>query len=375
PMTSPIDLAPPWIASRTSVRTSASSSGGGRYAARSAASCSSFSASSSRLPALICSAASCRHWIARLTTSTVSASLSSCPSSISRLRMSDSSVVSSSVRGRSRSRRATLRSERIRSFSASAIRLEPPFRGPARPRRAATAARASPPTGSTRRPIHLASAQHVQMHVVHRLPPRGTVVQDQTVPRACDPLLARHQSPHEHDAPDQLRIVFTQRVHGRHVPLRDHQHVRRRLWVDVPERERMLVLMHHLGRDLPGHDPAEDALRTRHRSLQRWFTVSPENSPAPALALAPALTPPNPLRPPPTGHTILRTPSRGGYRGMLSQIEQRVLRLLRNDPDPMVPLTRIHAALVAELGPRSGTYAQLHERLRRRPDLFLLLEP
>ncbi len=60
---------------------------------------------------------------------------------------------------------------------------------------------------------------------------------------------------------------------------------------------------------------------------------------------------------------------------MLSQIEQRVLTLLRNDPDPMVPLTRIHAALVAELGPRSGTYAQLHERLRRRPDLFLLLEP
>lgn len=60
---------------------------------------------------------------------------------------------------------------------------------------------------------------------------------------------------------------------------------------------------------------------------------------------------------------------------MLSQLEQRVLTLLRNDPDPMVPLTRIHAALVAELGPRTGTYAQLHERLRRRPDLFLLLEP
>lgn len=60
---------------------------------------------------------------------------------------------------------------------------------------------------------------------------------------------------------------------------------------------------------------------------------------------------------------------------MVSQIEQRVLALLRNDPDPMVPLTRIHAALVAELGHRCGTYAQLHERLRRRPDLFLLLEP
>ena len=60
---------------------------------------------------------------------------------------------------------------------------------------------------------------------------------------------------------------------------------------------------------------------------------------------------------------------------MISEIEQRVLTLLRNDPEPLVPLTRIHAALVAELGPRTGTYAQLHERLRRRPDLFLLLEP
>jgi|GEM_PF-522906 hypothetical protein len=60
---------------------------------------------------------------------------------------------------------------------------------------------------------------------------------------------------------------------------------------------------------------------------------------------------------------------------MLSEIEQRVLTLLRNDPEPMVPLARIHAALVAELGPRIGTYAQLHDRLRRRPDLFLLLDP
>lgn len=60
---------------------------------------------------------------------------------------------------------------------------------------------------------------------------------------------------------------------------------------------------------------------------------------------------------------------------MVTEIEQRILALLRSDPDPMVPLTRLHAALVAELGPRGGTYAQLHQRIRRRPDLFLLLEP
>jgi hypothetical protein len=60
---------------------------------------------------------------------------------------------------------------------------------------------------------------------------------------------------------------------------------------------------------------------------------------------------------------------------MMSEIEQRILTLLRSDPEPMVPLSRIHAALVAELGPRSGTYAQLRERIRRRPDLFLLIEP
>src|SRR5690606_19959669 len=62
-------------------------------------------------------------------------------------------------------------------------------------------------------------------------------------------------------------------------------------------------------------------------------------------------------------------------RAMLSEIEQRVLPLLRNDHEPIVPLARIHSALVAEPVPRIGTYAQLHVPLRRRPDLLHLRDP
>jgi hypothetical protein len=56
-------------------------------------------------------------------------------------------------------------------------------------------------------------------------------------------------------------------------------------------------------------------------------------------------------------------------------IEACALALLRADPEVAVPLSRLHDALIGEAGPVVGPSGPLHERLRRRPDLFILLEP
>jgi hypothetical protein len=56
-------------------------------------------------------------------------------------------------------------------------------------------------------------------------------------------------------------------------------------------------------------------------------------------------------------------------------IEACALALLRADPEVAVPVSRLHHALLHETGPVVGPRAPLQERLRRRPDLFILLEP
>lgn len=58
-----------------------------------------------------------------------------------------------------------------------------------------------------------------------------------------------------------------------------------------------------------------------------------------------------------------------------AQLQTCVTHLLRDDPDVAVPLTRLHARLVARLGRADvGTRDELRRRLARRPDLFLILE-
>lgn len=59
----------------------------------------------------------------------------------------------------------------------------------------------------------------------------------------------------------------------------------------------------------------------------------------------------------------------------MRDITDRVAALLRTAATPSVPLSRVHVALVAEVGPGLGSYAQLRNELARRSDLFLLLEP
>lgn len=60
---------------------------------------------------------------------------------------------------------------------------------------------------------------------------------------------------------------------------------------------------------------------------------------------------------------------------MKPDIATCVASLLKASASPSLPLSRLHVALVSEVGPSVGTYAQLRSELARRSDLFLILEP
>ncbi|HEX7120012.1 MAG TPA: hypothetical protein VF212_14560 [Longimicrobiales bacterium] len=59
---------------------------------------------------------------------------------------------------------------------------------------------------------------------------------------------------------------------------------------------------------------------------------------------------------------------------MHDPVERCAREVLRADAALTVPLSRLHRALVAEAGPSAGTYGQLHDRLRRSPERFALIE-
>lgn len=56
-------------------------------------------------------------------------------------------------------------------------------------------------------------------------------------------------------------------------------------------------------------------------------------------------------------------------------IEACALALLRADPEFAVPISRLYDALRDQAGPVVEASGPLQERLRRRPDLFILFEP
>ncbi|MFW6079595.1 MAG: hypothetical protein ACODAE_08240, partial [Gemmatimonadota bacterium] len=56
-------------------------------------------------------------------------------------------------------------------------------------------------------------------------------------------------------------------------------------------------------------------------------------------------------------------------------VEARTIDLLRRVGDAPVPLPRLYADVVRELGPVVSGPDQLRDRLRRRPERFIVLEP
>lgn len=58
---------------------------------------------------------------------------------------------------------------------------------------------------------------------------------------------------------------------------------------------------------------------------------------------------------------------------MLIETILRAAHILRAQPGYTMTLSSLHAQLVAELGPRAGSYAEIYQQLRKRTDSFVLL--
>jgi hypothetical protein len=60
---------------------------------------------------------------------------------------------------------------------------------------------------------------------------------------------------------------------------------------------------------------------------------------------------------------------------MESRVERAAVRLLREHAVPSLSLRRLHAMVVAEVGPAAGSRARFADDLRRRRDVFVVVEP
>ena len=59
---------------------------------------------------------------------------------------------------------------------------------------------------------------------------------------------------------------------------------------------------------------------------------------------------------------------------MLIDTVLRAARILQSAPGYSMPLRRLHAQLVRELGPGAGTYGEIYQQLRKRTDSFIVVD-
>ena len=123
----------------------------------------------------------------------------------------------------------------------------------------------APTARSTERTLHRPAAEHVQVRVEDDLPAFAIDVHRDTVAR--QPVLARRCA----CAVEQQRaneLASAARVKSLSVAtmrLRDHEAMKRRLRMNVLEREDRVVLVDSIGGKLARHDLAEQAIRVRGR--------------------------------------------------------------------------------------------------------------
>jgi len=102
------------------------------------------------------------------------------------------------------------------------------------------------------------AAEQVQMQVIHRLPTIITGVHNDPVAFA-QLLIARNLASRSHQRSHQSHICSNCTCRRSNVPLRNDQHVCRRLRIDVGKTNAKFVFIDAACRNIPVDDPAEEA--------------------------------------------------------------------------------------------------------------------
>jgi hypothetical protein len=59
---------------------------------------------------------------------------------------------------------------------------------------------------------------------------------------------------------------------------------------------------------------------------------------------------------------------------MLIDAVLRAARILQTSPGYSMPLARLHAQLIRELGPQAGSYGEIYQQLKKRTDSFIVID-
>jgi hypothetical protein len=111
---------------------------------------------------------------------------------------------------------------------------------------------------SAGRPTEPASTKDVKMNVKDRLPGVSIRVEHRAVPRVGDSFLASNLRRDYRESPHEVRICRV--VQRGNVTARDHEHVDRRLWIDVAKRNAVLCFRDDGRWNFTPHDSAKEAL-------------------------------------------------------------------------------------------------------------------
>lgn len=103
-------------------------------------------------------------------------------------------------------------------------------------------------------------AKHVEMQVKNRLPAVPARIGYDTIPRFGKTFIHRNLPTGQEQPAEQGLIGFAEVLHRRNMPFGDDQSMNRRLWADVIECQRMLVLIHHLRGNTAVNDTAENTV-------------------------------------------------------------------------------------------------------------------
>src|SRR5579864_99856 len=121
------------------------------------------------------------------------------------------------------------------------------------------------------RPGHLASAEQMDMQVVHGLTAALTRVDDEAEARLVDALVLRDRLRDVEQASPQRVLGRRQLGHRFDVLAWEHEHMDRCLRVDVADGQHLVVLADKRGRLFVCRNGAEDAIvHERSRVARRW---------------------------------------------------------------------------------------------------------
>ena len=112
----------------------------------------------------------------------------------------------------------------------------------------------------SRRPLHGAAAEQVDVEVIDRLPPVGTGVDDQAVARCGEALLFGDLAGFEQQVAEQGAVLGSGVLHAGDDFLGDDEDVRRGLGLDVAESQTIVVLIDDVGGNFAADDFAKNSL-------------------------------------------------------------------------------------------------------------------